>query len=236
MSFAGRTVLVAGASGALGRAVCLAFLEARAHVAATARSADGLRALAEGAGAGRERLRTFPADASDPAAAVRLVAAVVAACGSFDSVVDTVGAWEGGTPLWETDPDDFERMLSANLRSAFSIARAALPHLLEQRRGWIVSVASRAAFGGQAGSAAYAAAKAGLVALVASVAAEVQGRGVNVNAVVPDVIDTPANRHAMPRADRARWSRPEDIARVIRFLCTEDARAIQGAAIPVTAP
>jgi NAD(P)-dependent dehydrogenase (short-subunit alcohol dehydrogenase family) len=124
-------------------------------------------------------------------------------------------------------------MLTVNLQTTFALARAAVPGMLRAGRGWVVAVASRAAAAGQAGAAAYAASKAGLVALMASLAEEVRGRGINVNTVVPGTIDTAANRHAMPEADPRAWTPPADLARVIRFLCSEDARAIHGAAIPV---
>jgi NAD(P)-dependent dehydrogenase (short-subunit alcohol dehydrogenase family) len=124
-------------------------------------------------------------------------------------------------------------MLSLNLRSGHALARAAAPELLRSGRGAIVNIAARAALEHGAGSAAYNASKAAALALFDSLAAELAGSGVRVNSVLPSIIDTPANRAAMPDADFARWPKADDIARVVLFLCSDDARVIHGAAIPV---
>ncbi len=124
-------------------------------------------------------------------------------------------------------------MLALNLRSGWVLARAAVPAMLAAGRGAIVNVASRAALVHGAGEAAYAASKAAALALFDSLAAELKGSGVRVNSVLPSLIDTEANRKAMPKADFAKWPRAEEIARVILFLCGEDAKLVHGAAIPV---
>jgi NAD(P)-dependent dehydrogenase (short-subunit alcohol dehydrogenase family) len=236
VSLDGKVIVVGGAAGALGQAICGAVLEAGGRVAAAARNPAALAALAGNLGVPADRLVTSPADLADPAAAAGLAALAVERHGRIDGVVNAAGAWEGGHPLWETDPAVYDRMLDANLRTSFFLARAVLPHLLAAGGGAVVGVASAVARTGQAGGAAYAASKAGLLALLASLREEVRGRGVRVNAVLPDVIDTPANRRAMPGADFARWTRPEDIARVVAFLLSEAGRAVHGAEIPVAIP
>jgi NAD(P)-dependent dehydrogenase (short-subunit alcohol dehydrogenase family) len=236
VSLDGKVVVIAGAAGALGQAVCSACLEAGAHVVAAARNPAALRALASGLAVPEERLITSAADLADPAGAGRLASEAVARHGRIDALVNAAGAWEGGHPLWEGDPAVYDRMLDANLRTTFLLARAIVPHLLAGGGGAVVGVASTAARAGQAGAAAYAASKAALLALLASLREDLRGRAVRVNAVVPDVIDTPANRRAMPGADVSRWTRPEDIARVIAFLLSDAARAVHGAEIPVTVP
>ena len=105
--------------------------------------------------------------------------------------------------------------------------------MLKQARGAIVNVAAKAAFDHSAGASAYAASKAAAVAMLDSLAADLQGTGVRVNTILPSIIDTEANRKAMPAADFGKWPKPEEIARVILFLCSDDARLIHGAAIPV---
>jgi NAD(P)-dependent dehydrogenase (short-subunit alcohol dehydrogenase family) len=145
-----------------------------------------------------------------------------------------VGAWQGGAPVWETDPAAYDRMLSVNLRTTFLLARAIVPEILRKGGGALVAIASMAARGGQANAAPYAAAKAGLLGLLASLRQELAGR-VRVNALLPDTMDTEANRRAMPDADFGRWARPEDVARVVAFLCSDDARVVNGAEIPVSA-
>jgi NAD(P)-dependent dehydrogenase (short-subunit alcohol dehydrogenase family) len=124
-------------------------------------------------------------------------------------------------------------MLALNLRSGYALLRAAIPAMLKQKHGAIVNVASKAAFDHGAGSAAYAASKAAAVALMDSLAAEVKGTGVRVNSILPSIIDTEANRKAIAGADFRKWPKPNDIAHVILFLCSNDARVIHGAAVPV---
>jgi NAD(P)-dependent dehydrogenase (short-subunit alcohol dehydrogenase family) len=124
-------------------------------------------------------------------------------------------------------------MLALNLRAAYFLCRAVVPVMLEQGSGSIINVASRAAFDHSAGAGAYVAAKAAAVAMIDSLAADLKGKGVRVNSVLPSIIDTPANRKAMPDANFAKWPKPEDIAKVILFLCSDDARLIHGASVPV---
>ena len=131
------------------------------------------------------------------------------------------------------DTKVLDQMLALNLRSGYALSRAAVPVMLKQRRGAIVNVASKAAFDHSAGAAAYAASKAAAVALLDSLAAEVKGTGVRVNSVLPSIIDTELNRKAMPKADFAKWPKPEEIARVVLFLCSDDAKVVHGAAVPV---
>ena len=124
-------------------------------------------------------------------------------------------------------------MLALNLRSGFVLCRAIVPLMLQQGSGSIVNIASRAAFDHAAGAAAYVASKAAAVAMFDSLAADLRGKGVRVNSVIPGIIDTDANRKAMPSADFSKWPQPEDIAKVILFLCSDDAKLIHGASVPV---
>jgi NAD(P)-dependent dehydrogenase (short-subunit alcohol dehydrogenase family) len=124
-------------------------------------------------------------------------------------------------------------MLSLNLRSGYALARAALPAMLKQQHGSIVNVAAKAAFDHGAGAAAYAASKAAAVAMMDSLAADVKGTGVRVNSILPSIIDTATNRRGMPNANFASWPKPDEIAQVILFLCSDNAAVVHGAAIPV---
>lgn len=233
MHFDERVVIVAGGTGGLGRATSLEFLRAGARVAVTYRRQpefDALRASAEGSA---NRLEGHPLDATDEHAAYQLVKTVAAGHGRVDALVNTIGGYAGGQTLWETDAKTYEQMLALNLRAGFMLARAVVPQMLRQGGGAIVNVASKAGYGHTAGAAAYAASKAAALALFDSLAEEVKAHGIRVNSVVPSIIDTEANRRAMPQADFSKWPKPEEIARVILFLCGEDARVIHGAAIPV---
>jgi len=232
-AFAGQTVLVAGGTGGLGRAVSLAFLAAGATVAVTYRKQEELDALRSAAGANAARVSGHAVDVTDEAAVRQLVAGIVAQHGRLDALVNAVGGYAGGVKLWEAEPKVFDQMLALNLRSGYALARAAVPAMLKQGRGAIVNVAAKAAFDHPAGAAAYAASKAAAVALLDSLAAEVKGTGLRINSILPSIIDTAPNRKAMPGADFAKWPKPEEIARVILFLCSDDGRVVHGAAVPV---
>ena len=231
--FAGQTVLVAGGTGGLGRAVSLAFLAAGAAVAVTYRKQEELDALRGAAGANAARISGHAVDVTDEAAVRELVARIVAQHGRLDALVNAVGGYAGGAKLWEAETKVFDQMLALNLRSGYALARAAVPAMLKQGRGAIVNVAAKAAFDHPAGAAAYAASKAAAVAMLDSLAAEVKGTGLRINSILPSIIDTEPNRKAMPGADFAKWPKPEEIARVILFLCSDDGRVVHGAAVPV---
>jgi NAD(P)-dependent dehydrogenase (short-subunit alcohol dehydrogenase family) len=231
--FEGTIALVAGGTGGLGRAVSLAFLEEDATVVVTYRKQEEFDVLKSAAGASGSRLEGHGLDVTDEAAVGQLVERVLAKHGRLDSLVNAVGGYAGGVKFWESETKVFDQMLALNLRSGYALSHAALPAMLKQRRGAIVNVASKAAFDHAAGVAAYAASKAAAVAMMDSLAADIKGTGVRVNSILPSIIDTEANRKVMPKADFTKWPKPEDIARVILFLCSDDARVIHGAAIPV---
>ena len=232
-TFEGTAVLVAGGTGGLGRGVALAFLEAGARVVVTHRRPEELAALKSAAGAEAVRLEGRSADVTDEEAATALVASVRDAHGRLDVLVNTVGGFTGGKPLWEEDAGSLDRMLDLNLRSGWALARAVVPVMRAQGRGAIVNVAAQAALAPPAGLGAYAASKAAAVALMASLAADLAGTGVRVNTILPHVIDTEANRRAMPKADFSKWPKPAEIARVVLFLAGDGAKLVHGAAIPV---
>jgi NAD(P)-dependent dehydrogenase (short-subunit alcohol dehydrogenase family) len=233
VSFAGKVILVAGGTGGLGQAVSLAFLEEGAKVVVTYRVPEGFAALQEAAGANSASLKGQQVDVIDDAAVVQLVDRIVAERGRLDAMVNTIGAYAGGVKLWNLDANVFDQMLALNLRAGYALSRAAIAPMLKQKSGAIVNVAAKAAFDHAAGASAYAASKAAALAMIDSLAADAKGTGVRVNSILPSIIDTAANRKAMPHADFASWPKPEDIARVILFLCSDEAKVIHGAAIPV---
>ena len=230
----GKVVLVAGGTGGLGRAVSLAFLAAGVRVTVTYRKRDEFDALAKLAGGdGSGRLEGFEADVTDEAAVTALVGGLVARHGRLDALVNTVGGYAGGVKLWQLDTKVFEQMMNLNLRSGYALARAAVRVMLKQGSGAIVNVAAKAAIDHGAGASAYAASKAAAVAMMDCLAEDLKGTGVRANSILPSIIDTEANRKAMPGADFAKWPKAEDIARVILFLCGDEAKVIHGAAVPV---
>jgi len=233
LNFSGKVVLVAGGTGGLGRSVSLAFLGEGARVVVTYRKPDEFTALLSAAAANRSSLEGHEVDVTDESAVDQLIAEIVAEHGRLDALVNTVGGYAGGVKLWDTEARVFDQMLRLNLRAGFALSRAAIRPMLAQKQGAIVNVAAKAALDHGAGAAAYAASKAAAMAMIDSLAADVKGSGVRVNTILPSIIDTEANRKAMPGADFPTWPKPEDIASVILFLCSDQARVIHGAAIPV---
>jgi NAD(P)-dependent dehydrogenase (short-subunit alcohol dehydrogenase family) len=229
--FAGKSVLVAGGTGGLGQAITGAFLAESASVAVTYQRTEEFEKLKSGLQSGS--LEGHQVDVTDLAAVEKLVGKIVSKHERIDVLVNSVGAYAGGTPLWQVDLKVFEQMLSLNLRAGFVLAHAVVPVMLKQKSGAIVNVASRSAFDHAAGAVAYAASKAAAVAMIDCLAADLKGTGVRANSVSPSIIDTEANRRAIKGADFTKWPKPEDIATVILFLCSDESKLINGAAIPV---
>jgi len=233
IDFSGKTVVVAGGTGGLGRAVSLAFLNEGANTVVTYHHEEEFLALKDAAGADNALLDGHHVDVTDEAATLAFINEVLAGHRKLDALVNTVGAYVGGIKLWDLQASDLDRMLTLNLRSGFALAKASLPSMLRAGHGAIVNVAAKAALDHGAGAGAYAASKAAAVALMDSLAVDCKGTGVRVNSILPSIIDTAINRKAMPEADFAIWPKPEDIASVVLFLCSDLARVIHGAAIPV---
>ena len=231
--FAGKVVLIAGGTGGLGQAVSVAFLNELATAAVTYVYEHEFAALKAATAKYAGALTGHLVDVTDEAAVRQLTNNIVAKHGRIDVLVNCVGGYAGGTPLWNLTPQLFDRMLSLNLRSGFMLTRAIVPVMLRQGGGNIVNIASQAAVNHAAGAAAYVASKAAAVAMIDSLAADLKDSGVRANSVLPSIIDTEANRKAMPNAEFAKWPKPEEIARVILFLCSDDAKLIHGAAVPV---
>jgi len=235
---AGKVVLVAGGTGGLGRAVSSAFIEDGARVVVTFRRPGDLDELKKAASVRLVEtqgasLDGFNVDVTDEAAVAKLIDGIVERHGRLDCLVNAVGGYAGGVKLWEMEAKAFEQQLALNLRSGFVLAKAAARVMVKQGSGAIVNVASKAAVDHAAGASAYAASKAAAVAMIDSLAADLKGTGVRANSIMPSIIDTEANRKAMPKADFAKWPKPEEIARVILFLCSDEAKLIRGAAVPV---
>jgi NAD(P)-dependent dehydrogenase (short-subunit alcohol dehydrogenase family) len=223
-----RAVLVAGGTGMLGGAVVAELLDAGHPVTTTWLFDDELERTQAAIG-DHPRMSYVKADLMEPNGAE----AAVSATENLRAVVNLVGGFASGPLVHETDPDDFERMLRLNLRPGFLLARAAMPRLVAAGGGAYVGVSARPALRPFAGAAAYVTAKAAVLAFVQALDADYRQQGIRANAIVPSVIDTPANRAAQPDADHSKWVQPVEIARVIRFLVSDDAAVTSGAGIPV---
>lgn len=233
ITFPGSIVVVAGGTGGLGKSVSLAFLGEGAKVIVTYRREEEFAALKAAAAQYASSLEGRRVDVTDETETAKFMDEVLALHGAPHALVNTVGGYAGGIKVWEMATSTFEQMLALNLRSGFILARAAMPAMLQAGRGSIINIASKAAVDHGAGAAAYAASKAAAVALMDSLAADANGTGVRVNSILPSIIDTPANRAAMPDSNFARWPKSEDIAQVVLFLASDFAKTIHGAAVPV---
>lgn len=223
------TVAVTGGTGGLGAAVTGAFLASGWRVVVPWIDERELSRVTP-----HERLTLVRADLFESDAVASLMAeAAGEPAAPLRAVVNLVGGYAASGLVHETPVEDFERMLTLNLRPTYLVTHRALPHLLAAGGGSVVSVGARAAVAPFGGAAGYAAAKAAVVAFSQAVAVEYKNQGVRSNAILPSVIDTPANRAAQPDADHSRWVAPEEIAGVIRFLASDASAPTSGAAIPV---
>ncbi|MFF5201810.1 SDR family NAD(P)-dependent oxidoreductase [Micromonospora parva] len=223
-----RSVVVTGGTGGLGGAVVTAFVEAGWRVVVPQQEA---RPGSEPAAAG---VVPVVADLADPAGAARAVeAALGEPAAPLRAVVNLVGGYASGGLVHETPVEEFERMLTVNLRPTYLVTRAALPHLVASGGGAVVCVSARAAIAPFRGAAGYSTAKAAVLAFANAVAVEYRPQHVRCNTVLPSVIDTLANRAAQPNADHSRWVTPAEIAPVIRFLASDESAPTSGATVPV---
>jgi NAD(P)-dependent dehydrogenase (short-subunit alcohol dehydrogenase family) len=229
----GAVALVTGGTGALGQAITVTLLETGATVAIPYAVPEERAALESRlAPEQRARVHALPADVTEEAAFAKFVQTVRERYGRVDALVNVVGGFADGD-LVSTPLAEWERMMKLNLTSVVIACRAVLPGMIAARSGRIVNIASRAVVPPQGGFIAYTVSKAAVITLTQAVAQEVKPHHVTVNAVLPSTMDTPANRRAMPDADRSGWVSTQDVASVVAFLLSERAAAVSGAAIPV---
>lgn len=224
-----RTALVTGGTGGLGTAVTAALLAEGWRVVVPWIVEDEVSRLPE-----NEDLQLLRADLFSAEDAARCAADAAAdESAPLGAVVNLIGGFGMGPKVHEAPIDDFEALLRLNLRPTYLASQAALPHLISAGGGAVVCMSSRAATHPFPGAVGYVTSKAAVLGFVGSLAAEYKFEGIRANAVLPNMIDTPANREAMPNSDRAGWVSPDDIAKVIAFLCGNGSGVINGAQVPV---
>ena len=233
MSEADRVTLVTGAAGNVGRAVAGLLAARGAQVAALDRAAAPLQAMVDALPEAPRHLVMAGVDLLDPAACDAAVAQILARYGRLDAVAHTVGGF-AAAPLAGAEPTLWEQMFRVNLLSTLNLYRAAVAAMRPAGRGSLVAIGAMAGLKAPAELSAYAAAKSGVLRLTESLADELKGEGIRVNAVLPGTIDTPQNRAAMPDADPSHWVRPEEVAEAIAFLLSDAASGVTGALLPVT--
>lgn len=223
-------VLITGAAGHLGRAVARTFAERGARRVLLDVSAQALQA----AFTPDADTLLLPADLLDAAQVKEAVRQAVEHFGRIDTLAALAGGFQMGEPVHALSDDSWHTMQDMNVRTLLNTVRAVVPQMLAQRSGRIVTVGAMSAQKGQAHMGAYCASKSAVMRLTESLSAELREQGINVNCVLPSILDTPANRQAMPEADFSRWVALPDLARVIAFLTSDEARAIHGACLPVS--
>jgi NAD(P)-dependent dehydrogenase (short-subunit alcohol dehydrogenase family) len=220
-----KVALVTGAKGGLGTSVTQALLDAGATVVGVSRSIQQSDFR-------HPSFIAIAAEISSGEAAEKVVGQVIDRFKKVDILAHLVGGFAGGKMVAETDDATFENMLDLNLRSAFYMLRAVIPHMRSAGSGRIIAIASRAAEDPGPGVGAYSFSKAALVSLVRTVARENKDRAITANAILPGTMDTPANRKAMPKADFSQWVQTESVASLIGWLASEAGKDVTGALIP----
>jgi NAD(P)-dependent dehydrogenase (short-subunit alcohol dehydrogenase family) len=231
MDFSDQTVLVTGAAGNLGRAVAQAFFARGANLVLLDQRGD---ILAKVFGSETTRRMLAPADLLDPAQTNAAVKKAVERFGRIDVLCNIAGGFRMGEPVHETSDETWSFLFDLNTRTLLNAVRTVVPHMIERGGGKIVNIGSFSAQRGVSDMGAYCAAKSVVIRLTEAMAAELREKHINVNCVLPTTLDTPENRAAMPSADPGRWVAPDALAETIVFLASDAARAIHGAAVPVT--
>ena len=230
MDFQDRTVVITGAAGNLGRAVAQAFSQRGANLVLVDLKLDALQRVF---GIGTTKHLLAPTNLLEQA---QVDATVEQAIGHFqriDVLANLAGGFRMGDPVHATPDATWKFLYDLNVNTLIHAVRAVVPRMLEQGGGKIVNVGAFAAQKGAAQMGGYIAAKSAVIRLTETLAAELREKNINVNCVMPTIIDTPENRTAMPDADPGRWVAPADLANVIAFLASDAARAVHGAAVPV---
>lgn len=222
-------VVVTGAAGALGHAVAELFLKQGSRVIAVDLTQVGLERLF----GGRENIHCVAADLTDAAATLAALGEAITKVGTPDALCNIAGGFAMGDPVHATAEGQWRRMIDLNVATVFNASAAVVPAMLAAGSGKIVNVAAASAATGKGSMGAYCAAKDAVARLTEAMAQELRAEGINVNAVAPSILDTPANREAMPGADPRQWVALEDLANAIEFLCSPKARAVHGAILPV---
>ncbi|MBC8506920.1 MAG: SDR family NAD(P)-dependent oxidoreductase [Anaerolineales bacterium] len=232
-NFKDKVAVVTGATGNLGAATARAFYQADANLVLFVRKPDSLAKMIPEIAETNERFLVIAVDMTNPESVHNAVERAIDNFGRIDMLVNTFGGYRAGTPVHETPLETWDFMHALNARTAFIASQAVIPNMLENGNGKIINIGARPGLKGRKNMAAYGASKSGVIRLTESMAAELKDQDINVNCILPGTIDTPQNRHEMPKADHSKWVTPEAIAQVILFLVSDAANPIHGAAIPV---
>ena len=228
-----KIALITGSTSGIGAAIARKFSEQGATVIVCGRSAEAGNAVADTLQRDGGKATCFAADIADEGQVKDLVDAVISRFGQIDILAAIAGGFHMGESVHSLPSDKWDLMMDLNARTLLNSIAAVVPTMIENSSGKIVTIGANAAREGIANMGAYIAAKSAVLRLTETMSSELRGNGVNVNCVMPSIIDTPENRRALPAADPNNWVSPEKLANVILFLCSEDSSAVHGACIPV---
>ena len=228
-----RNILITGGTGILGSAVTKTFMTQGDNVAVTYLFDSEVDRFKEYHPELYENVTFLYANVTEQDDVQKTIDTFLSKFNQLDILVNIVGGFIGGIPTTELEEDRWDFMMNLNLKSVFLCSKAVIPHMTEYGSGKIVNVSARAGLKGEAGMSAYCVSKGGVRTLTESLAAEVMDSGINVNCIMPSIMDTPMNREAMPDEDYSRWVKTDEVASIISFLASDAARIINGAAIPV---
>jgi len=227
--FSNKIVVVTGGTGALGSSITNAFLRSNAQVVVTfVRERENSQLERDS----KLKAKLIKADLTNEEEVKKLVSNVLEQYNRIDILVNVVGGYIGGKPITDLEEKEWDLMMTLNLKTAFFISKHVTRHMLKFKYGKIIHIGSRNGLHSEGYDSAYSASKSGLIRLVESLAEETKKANINVNCILPSIIDTQANRKAMPNAEFDKWIKPEDLADVILFLSSDKAKTITGAAIP----
>ena len=228
--FSNKVVLITGGTGALGKTLTQRFISSGATTIATYLKDENIET---NKGQNAINAQFIKADVTREEQVVRLISAIVERFGHIDILVNSVGGYLGGKSVTDLEEHEWDLMMNLNLKSAFLISKHVIPVMKSSGPGGkIVHISSKTGLKAEGHDSAYAASKSGLIRLVESISQETKDLGINVNCILPSVIDTEANRRAMPKADFSKWVKTDYITNVVFFLCSQEAKVITGAAIP----
>jgi NAD(P)-dependent dehydrogenase (short-subunit alcohol dehydrogenase family) len=228
-NFSNKVVLITGGTGALGRALVKKFITSGATTISSYRDEEEAEKLKST----NNKVELVNLDITKEEQILKMISILVTKFGKIDILVNVIGGYLGGKNITELGENDWDTMMNLNLKSAFLISKHVIPNMKSSGNGGkLVHISSRTGIKSDGYDSAYAASKAGLIRLVESMSQEFKGYDINVNCILPSIIDTEANRRAMPKADFSKWLLTEDLAKVVFFLCSSDSKVINGAAIP----
>ena len=225
--FSNKVVLITGGTGALGKTLTQKFISSGAITIATYLNDEKLR------GHDTTNAELIRADVTREEQVIKLISTIVERFGRIDILVNSIGGYLGGKSVMDLEEHEWDLMMNLNLKSAFLISKHVIPVMKSSGLGGkIVHISSKTGLKSEGRDSAYAASKSGLIRLVESISQETKELGINVNCILPSVIDTEANRRAMPKADFSKWVKTDDLTNVVFFLCSQEAKVITGASIP----